>query len=507
MIGTVLNRKYRVLSLIGSGGMAMVYKAVHMSNRRYVAIKVLKEEFKDDREFLRRFSLEASAILNLSHENIVRAYDVGEYNGLPYIVMEYVEGHTLKTLIEQNGKLPVRTAIGITCQILDALQVAHTHGIIHRDVKPQNVIVTAKGKAKLTDFGIAREANASTVTFSGNQLLGSVHYISPEQAKGEVATESSDLYSVGVTLYEMLTGRVPFSAESTVTVALMHIQQEVVPPLSIDPNIPLSLNDIVLRTLDKDPSRRYDSARTMRNDLVRSLSNPNGTFAKEVNGAPVKPPRKKLSIYLLIGLCVFLPVAIVLCIGILYFAQEKDKPLMELSVPLFTDLATPEPTPVATPVPENLVLMPSLLGKDFDEALHLLNEAGIAHIQVQFLSQSDEDVPSDTVIAQTPSVRAALLPTSSVSLTVYRKSIGGYKADVSFAPTLPKGENLVQIVYTTTNHEDIAYQVVVYERTRQTENVQITEAATVYGYEAVTRNLILLINGEEISSQTVTFAR
>lgn len=509
MIGAILNRKYRVISLIGSGGMAMVYKAVHMSNRRYVAIKVLKEEYKDDREFLRRFSREATAVLNLSHENIVRAYDVGEFNGLPYIVMEYVEGHTLKALIEQNGKLPVRTAIGITCQILDALQAAHSHGIIHRDVKPQNVIVTAKGKAKLTDFGIAREANASTVTFSGHQLLGSVHYISPEQAKGELATESSDLYSVGVSLYEMLTGEVPFSAESTVSVALMHIQQEVLPPLSIDPNIPLSLNDIVLRTLEKDPKRRYDSARAMRNDLVRSLSNPNGTFAKEYNGSPAKPPKKKLSVYLLIGLCVFLPILLVLCIGILYFMQgnDKDKPNADLLVPLFTDSPSPEPTPVATPVPENVVTMPSLLGKDFDEALHSLNEAGIANIQVQFTTQSDEQLDSDTVVTQTPSVSATLLPTSTVKLTVYRKSLGSYKADVSFAPALPKGENLVQIVYSSSNHEDIAYQVVVYERIRQSENAQITEAATVYGYEPVTRNLILLINGQEISSQAVTFTK
>ena len=177
MIGTILDRKYRIVELIGSGGMAQVYKAINMANRKTVAVKMLKDEYKDDAEFLRRFSREANAILTLSHENIVRAYGAGTHNGLPYLVMEYVEGHTLKDLIAKNGAMPVRTAIGITCQILDALSAAHSHGIIHRDVKPQNVIVTDKGRVKLADFGIAREAKASTVTFSGSKILGSVHYI------------------------------------------------------------------------------------------------------------------------------------------------------------------------------------------------------------------------------------------------------------------------------------------------------------------------------------------
>ena len=170
MIGTILDRKYRITELVGSGGMAQVYKAINMSNRRTVAVKVLKDEYKDDAEFLRRFSREANAILTLSHENIVRAYGAGTHNGMPYLVMEYVEGRTLKDLIAKNGALPVRTAIGITCQILDALSAAHAHGIIHRDVKPQNVIVTDKGRVKLADFGIAREAKASTVTFSGQKV-------------------------------------------------------------------------------------------------------------------------------------------------------------------------------------------------------------------------------------------------------------------------------------------------------------------------------------------------
>ena len=310
MIGTILERKYRIVELIGSGGMAQVYKAVNMTNRKTVAVKMLKDEYKDDAEFLRRFSREANAILTLSHENIVRAYGAGTYNGLPYLVMEYVEGRTLKDLISSNGALPVRTAIGITCQILDALSAAHAHGIIHRDVKPQNVIVTDKGRVKLADFGIAREAKASTITFSGNKVLGSVHYISPEQAKGTVATEQSDLYSVGVCLYEMLTGTVPFEADSTVTVALMHLQEKPVPPVQIVPDLPHSLNDIVLKALEKDPEKRYKTARDMRTDLVRSLSDPNGTFVNDPNDKGARNTSRP-SIYILIALSVFLPILLI----------------------------------------------------------------------------------------------------------------------------------------------------------------------------------------------------
>ena len=269
MIGTVLDRKYRITELVGSGGMAQVYKAINMSNRRTVAVKVLKDEYKNDAEFLRRFSREANAILTLSHENIVRAYGAGTHNGMPYLVMEYVEGRTLKDLISQNGALPVRTAIGITCQILDALSAAHAHGIIHRDVKPQNVIVTDKGRVKLADFGIAREVKATTVTFSGQKVLGSVHYISPEQAKGSLANEQSDLYSAGVCLYEMLTGTVPFDADSAVSIALMHIQDKPTPPIILNPELPKALNDIVLKALEKNPNRRYASAMDMREDLLK----------------------------------------------------------------------------------------------------------------------------------------------------------------------------------------------------------------------------------------------
>ena len=405
MIGTILDRKYRIVELIGSGGMAQVYKAINMANRKTVAVKMLKDEYKDDAEFLRRFSREANAILTLSHENIVRAYGAGTHNGLPYLVMEYVEGHTLKDLISKNGALPVRTAIGITCQILDALSAAHAHGIIHRDVKPQNVIVTDKGRVKLADFGIAREAKASTVTFSGQKVLGSVHYISPEQAKGTIATEQSDLYSVGVCLYEMLTGSVPFDSDSTVTIALMHLQEKVVPPIDLVPDLPHALNDIVLKALEKAPESRYQTARSMRSDLVRSLSDPNGTFVNEPEERKQKPIRKKPSVYVLIALCVFLPIILIGVVVLIYVLSHPKE------LPPETDETESEVVPItAPPTVENTIApeadvylmksIPNLVGYTLEDALHVLYvDNGFTNLSVQFTETAPGDPRSNSVVA------------------------------------------------------------------------------------------------------------
>ena len=223
--GTIVGHRYRIVKLIGTGGMAHVYLAENLATHKVVAIKVLKDEFRDDAEFLRRFEREAKAVLHLSHDNIVRAFEVGEMGDLPYIVLEYVDGRTLKDILDENGPMPPRIAVALVVQVLDALGAAHASGIIHRDVKPQNVIVMQSGKVKLMDFGIARDLNANTVTFSGATVLGSVHYLSPEQAKGQPVAEGSDLYSAGIMLYEMLTGRLPFNGENSVSIALKHINE------------------------------------------------------------------------------------------------------------------------------------------------------------------------------------------------------------------------------------------------------------------------------------------
>lgn len=292
--GTIIGHRYRIIDLIGTGGMAHVYRAVNLSSRKVVAIKVLKEEYRNDAEFLRRFEREARAVLHLSHENIVRAFDVGEVDGLPYIVLEYVDGRTLKDIIDENGPMPSRIAVALVVQVLDALDAAHAAGIIHRDVKPQNVIVMQSGKVKLMDFGIAREVDANTVTFAGSTVLGSVHYLSPEQAKGLPVTEGSDLYSAGIMLYEMLTGRVPFDGETSVSIALKHISDIPVPPIELSSKVSPALNDVILRALSKDVNRRYGAANEMSAHLRRALKEPTGDFARYIP-APKTQSQKKPS--------------------------------------------------------------------------------------------------------------------------------------------------------------------------------------------------------------------
>lgn len=294
MIGETLGGRYRIDSLIGSGGMANVYKAYDEQEARVVAVKMLKEENRDDAEFVRRFAREAQAVLALSHPNIVESYDVGndEETGAPYIVLEYVEGGTLKDLIHAKGSLSPKVAVGITCQVLDALQHAHECGIIHRDVKPQNVMITPQGKAKLADFGIARDTAATTRTFAGTNVIGSVHYISPEQARGDAVSAGSDIYSCAIMLYEMLTGQVPFAGDNSVAIALKHLQEEIVPPIEVNPRLPRALSDVVIKGAAKESALRYAKAEDMRADLLRALREPHGTFAR-INRALGGKKRKR----------------------------------------------------------------------------------------------------------------------------------------------------------------------------------------------------------------------
>ena len=280
MIGVILNHRYRIVELVGTGGMAQVYRAVNLTTKKYVAIKMLRPEYRDNPEFLRRFEREAKAVLHLSHENIVHAYGVGQYEGMPYLILEYVEGRTLKEIVQEHGPMPQKTAVNICNQVLDALSAAHAAGIIHRDVKSQNVIVTASGKAKLTDFGIARDAAASTVTFAGSTVLGSAHYISPEQAKGMPVTAESDIYSAGVMLYEMLTGSVPFDGETSVSVALKHVSEDPKSVRLTRPGISRALDEVVMRALAKDSAKRYQTAAEMAADLRKTITHPRGGFVK-----------------------------------------------------------------------------------------------------------------------------------------------------------------------------------------------------------------------------------
>lgn len=280
LVGKYIGSRYEIIEKIGNGGMATVYKAkCHVLNR-FVAVKVLKEEFTTDDEFIRRFNIEAQSAAGLTHPNIVSVYDVGNDNGIYYIVMELVQGKTLKQIINEDGVLPWKWTINITIQIASALEAAHKNNIVHRDIKPHNIIITEDGVAKVTDFGIAKAVSNSTITAFGT-TIGSVHYFSPEHARGGHTDAKSDLYSLGVVMYEMLTGRVPFDADTPVSIALKHMQEKPIEPIKLNPNIPFAINQIIVKAMQKEPEMRYISATEMLKDLTMALKNPEGEFVSD----------------------------------------------------------------------------------------------------------------------------------------------------------------------------------------------------------------------------------
>ncbi len=281
--GDFLQNRYEIINCIGSGGMADVFRARDHKLNRFVAIKVLKAELRSDKEFVSKFRVEAQAAAGLAHPNIVNVYDVGDENGVYFIVMELVEGITLKTYILSKGKLSVREATGISLQVASGLEAAHNNGIIHRDVKPQNIIISTDGTAKVADFGIARAASADTIN---SNVMGSVHYSAPEQSRGGFSDAKSDIYSLGITMYEMITGRVPFDGDSTVEVALKHLQEEIVSPREYIPDLPRAIEQIILKCTQKSPDRRYQSMSLLIRDLKESLVNPNGDFVRIVPENP-----------------------------------------------------------------------------------------------------------------------------------------------------------------------------------------------------------------------------
>ena len=357
--GKYIGSRYEILEKIGNGGMATVYKAkCHVLNR-YVAVKVLKDEYTTDAEFIRRFNAEAQSAAGLTHPNIVSVYDVGHEDNIYYIVMELIQGKTLKQIINEDGALPWKWSVNIAMQIASALEAAHKNNIVHRDIKPHNIIITEDGVAKVTDFGIAKAVSNSTITAFGT-TIGSVHYFSPEHAKGGYTDAKSDLYSLGVVMYEMLTGRVPFDADTPVSIALKHMQEKPIEPMKINDSIPFAVNQIIMKAMQKDPSLRYQSATEMIKDLSLALKNPEGGFVEDttdfgktqvigtitddmLNKEPEKNKKKKskmqqffsknpkLKILIIVVACILLFVA---TIGITRLAMDagtiKDKQIPEL---------------------------------------------------------------------------------------------------------------------------------------------------------------------------------
>ena len=279
-IGMIIGDRYEIQEKIGTGGTADVYRALDRKLNRPVAMKVLKQEFSENDNFVSKFRSEAQSAAGLMHPNIVNVYDVGNEKGIYYIVMELVDGITLKKYIEKKSRLTVKEAVSIAIQVAMGLEAAHNNHIIHRDIKPQNIIISKDGKVKMTDFGIAKAASSNTIT---SNVMGSVHYTSPEQARGGYSDAKSDIYSLGVTLFEMLTGRVPFNGDTTVAIAIMHIQEPLPSPREFVPDLPISVEKIVLKCCQKSPDRRYQSAALLIADLKRSLITPDEDFVQLID--------------------------------------------------------------------------------------------------------------------------------------------------------------------------------------------------------------------------------
>ena len=276
-LGMMIGDRYEILDKIGTGGMSDVYKAKDDKLGRLVAIKVLKQEFAENANFVTKFRTEAQAAAGMMHPNIVNVYDVGEEGGTHYIVMELVEGITLKKYIEKKQRLSVKEAVSIAIQVSMGIEAAHNNHIIHRDIKPQNIMISKDGKVKVTDFGIAKAVSSNTIT---SNVMGSVHYTSPEQARGGYSDEKSDIYSLGITLFEMITGRVPFNGETTVAIAIKHIQEPMPSPRLYVPEVPISVEQIILKCTQKSPDRRYQNMQELIDDLKRSLMTPDEDFVK-----------------------------------------------------------------------------------------------------------------------------------------------------------------------------------------------------------------------------------
>lgn len=393
MIGKLISGRYLIESLIGSGGMANVYKAYDNMLGRTVALKVLKAEHRGDMEFVRRFEREARAVLTLSHENIVRSYAVGEDGDISYIVLEYVEGSTLKELIKSDGPISPKVAVSITAQVLDALAHAHESGIIHRDVKPQNVIITPRGKAKLTDFGIARDVAATTRTYAGsNVVMGSVHYISPEQARGDDVTAASDIYSCAIMLFEMLTGKVPFGGDNSVAIALKHLQEDITPPVEINPKIPRALSDVIVKAASKEISLRYQSAKQMKSDLLRSLREPHGKFARlEKNAGETK----QRGWHGVMNIVLMLVVVLGLFTALFLIARSVNEDQGD--------------------APAAEYIIPNVKAKKLEEAKEVAELRGF-ELNVDEYRSSDEE--EGTVLEQTPAAGTAAKQGDSISVIV-----------------------------------------------------------------------------------------
>ena len=435
MIGRLISGRYRIEAVVGTGGMAVVYRALDTQENRTVAIKVLRPEYESDMEFVRRFSREAEAAAKMSHENIVNLLDVGIEGEMRYIVMEYVDGQTLKEMIREEGRIHPDVALRMTIRILAAVDHAHRNGIVHRDIKPQNILVDREGRVKVADFGIARLKTSQTTHLDPNgSAMGSVHYLSPEQARGEVASEQSDLYSVGIVLYEMLTGRVPFDGETTVSVALKHVSEEPRSMRAGNSHISRALDEVVMRALCKDKELRYQTAAEMAADLRKTISHPRGGFVRYPKGreetadAPREPrrhktprPKKNRRRWLIIVSAVALACA--LALSAVYFRNIRG------TIP-----------------------MPDLIGLPEDQAVEAMVGLGVEDVTV--VNAYSEDYDEGIIMLQSRAKGDMLRRDARIILTVslgsqwfYMEDMTGWDGDEAIALLAEAGATNVCVDY------------------------------------------------------------
>ncbi len=472
-VGTYLADRYEIVSKIGAGGMSDVYKAKDHVLGRFVAIKVLRTEFSEDRTFVAKFRTEAQSAAGLEHPNIVNIYDVGSEDGLYFIVMEYVEGITLKTYIEKKGQLTFKESVSIAIQVARGIEAAHNKQITHRDIKPQNIIISTEGKVKVTDFGIARAASSNTIS---SDVMGSVHYSSPEQARNGFVDGRSDIYSLGIVMYEMVTGRVPFDGDTTVAVAIQHLQEEITPPSTYASNLPISLEKIILKCTQKNPDRRYQTIEDLLADLRKSLVKPNEDFVviaplvdngktkvisqdeiKQIKDqraveAPTEPiqtesvpayeedpeiadddmedegeesglnPKldKAMTIMGIVALAIIVIVIIYLIVG----AMKLINPGKSESQTTQTETQTESQT--ASQDTEKMVVVENVCGQTKEEAQQTLEAQGLYMFEV---AQQKSDKPAGTILEQDPAGGSQVLEGSTVNVIVAGDQNVNYSED------------------------------------------------------------------------------